>query len=117
MAAAQIADLNLRLEQLIVENGRQPLEVRRSLMTGCVFGRNAVEVQRNFTTAANLAAGNLLDDWHEHRIIVGEPNAIVDQLGQLEQIGIYRVMLQWLDLDNLDDLEALATLVLPQLAK
>ena len=117
IAASQIADLNLRLDELIVENGRQPSEVHRSLMTGCVFGRNAAEVQRNFTTVANLAAGNLLDDWHEHRIIVGEPNAIVDQLGQLEQIGIYRVMLQWLDLDNLADLEALATLVLPQLAK
>lgn len=117
IAAAQIADLNQRLDELIVENGRQPSDVRRSLMTGCVFGRNAAEVQRNFKTVANLAAGNLLDDWHEHRIIVGEPNAIVDQLGQLEQIGIYRVMLQWLDLDNLDDLEALAMLVLPQLAK
>jgi alkanesulfonate monooxygenase SsuD/methylene tetrahydromethanopterin reductase-like flavin-dependent oxidoreductase (luciferase family) len=99
-----------------VENGRQPSEVRRSLLTGCVFGRDAAEVERNFTKVGSLAAGNLLDDWHEHRVIVGEPNAIVEQLGKLEQIGIYRVMLQWLDLDDLDGLEALAALVLPQLA-
>ena len=116
VAATQITDLNLRLDELIVENGRQPSEVRRSLMTGCVFGRDAAEVQSNFTKVGSLAAGNLLNDWHEHRVIVGEPNAIVEQLGKLEQIGIYRVMLQWLDLDDLDGLEALAALVLPQLA-
>ena len=116
VAATQVADLNLRLDELIVENGRQPSEVCRSLMTGCVFGHDAADVERNFIKVGNLAAGNLLDDWHEHRVIVGEPNAIVEQLGKLEQIGIYRVMLQWLDLDDLDGLEALAALVLPQLA-
>jgi F420-dependent oxidoreductase-like protein len=116
VAATQVAELNLRLDELIVENGRQPSEVRRSLMTGCVFGRDAAEVERNFSKVGSLAAGNLSDDWREHRVIVGEPNAIVEQLGKLEQIGIYRVMLQWLDLDDLDGLEALAALVLPQLA-
>ena len=116
IAATQIADLNHRLDELIAKNGRKPSEVRRSLMTGCVFGRDAAEVQSNFTKVGSLAAGNLLDDWHEHRVIVGEPNAIVEQLGRLEQIGIYRVMLQWLDLDDLDGLEAFAALVLPQLA-
>jgi F420-dependent oxidoreductase-like protein len=114
--AAQIADLNARLDHLIVGSGRQPSDVRRSLMTGCVFGRDAAALQRNFTTLGNLGAGHLLEDWQAHRIIVGEPNAIVDQLGQLEQIGVYRVLLQWLDLDNVDDIEAFAALVIPQLA-
>jgi F420-dependent oxidoreductase-like protein len=114
--AAQISELNARLDHLIKENGRQPADVRRSLMTCCVFGRDAAEVQRNFNTLANQGAGHLREDWQAHRIIVGEPNAIVDQLGQLEQAGLYRVLLQWLDLDNLEGLEALAALVLPQLA-
>jgi F420-dependent oxidoreductase-like protein len=114
IAAKEIVALNARLDELMLENGRQPSDVCRSLMTGCVFGRDAAEVDRKFITVGKLAAGNLLEDWQQHRVIVGEPNAIVDQLGQLEEIGIYRVMLQWLDLDDLAGLEALATTVLPQ---
>jgi alkanesulfonate monooxygenase SsuD/methylene tetrahydromethanopterin reductase-like flavin-dependent oxidoreductase (luciferase family) len=91
------------------------MAVRRSLMTGCVFGRDTAELRRNFTTVGNLAAGNLADDWRDRRVIVGEPAAFVDQLGRLAELGIYRVMLQWLDLHDLDGLEALAALVLPQL--
>ncbi len=113
--AAEIANLNGRLDEQIVAQGRAPTAVRRSLMTGCVFGRDAAELQRNFTTVGNLAAGNLADDWRDRRVIVGEPAAFVDQLGWLAELGIYRVMLQWLDLDDLDGLEALAALVLPQL--
>jgi alkanesulfonate monooxygenase SsuD/methylene tetrahydromethanopterin reductase-like flavin-dependent oxidoreductase (luciferase family) len=116
IAAAQVAALNPLLDACLAEAGRAPGSVRRSLMTGCVFGRDAAEVQRNFTTVGNLAAGNLEQDWQERRVIVGEAGAIVEQLGRLAQLGIYRVLLQWLDLDDLDGLEALAARVLPQVA-
>ena len=33
------------------------------------------------------------------------------QLAELEQAGVQRVMLQWLDLEDLDGLEALAKVV------
>jgi hypothetical protein len=39
----------------------------------------------------------------------------VEQLGRLSEVGVQRVMLQWLDLDDLDGLEAFARTVLPQL--
>jgi hypothetical protein len=39
----------------------------------------------------------------------------VDQLGRLAEAGVQRVMLQWLNLDDLDGLEAMATGVLHQL--
>jgi len=34
-------------------------------------------------------------------------------LGRLAEAGVQRIMLQWLDLDDLDGLEALARGVLP----
>jgi hypothetical protein len=37
---------------------------------------------------------------------------VKEQLAELEKVGIQRVMLQWLDLDDLKGLEALAKTVL-----
>ena len=45
-------------------------------------------------------------------VLVGTGAAVVDQLGALYEAGVQRVMLQWLDLDDLDGLEALAQAVL-----
>jgi hypothetical protein len=39
----------------------------------------------------------------------------VERLGRLSDVGVQRVMLQWLETDDLDGLEALAGTVLPQL--
>ena len=47
-------------------------------------------------------------------LAVGTSSEIVEQLGAIHEAGIQRVMLQWLDLDDLDGLEALAEGVLPQ---
>jgi len=47
-------------------------------------------------------------------IIVGTPE-IVEQLGSLAEAGVQRVMLQWLEVDNIDSLETLARTILPQL--
>jgi alkanesulfonate monooxygenase SsuD/methylene tetrahydromethanopterin reductase-like flavin-dependent oxidoreductase (luciferase family) len=44
---------------------------------------------------------------------VGTPGDIIDQIGELESAGIQRVMLQWLDLEDLANLTAFADLVLP----
>jgi alkanesulfonate monooxygenase SsuD/methylene tetrahydromethanopterin reductase-like flavin-dependent oxidoreductase (luciferase family) len=48
-------------------------------------------------------------------VVVGTANEVVEQLGELAAAGVQRVMLQWLDLDDLDGLAALAQSVLPQL--
>lgn len=103
-------EVNRLLTGLLGANGRRPESVRRSLMTGCVFGRDEAEVKRKVA-----ARGQTLEWLRERGIIVGTAPEIVDQLRELEQAGCQRVMLQWLDLDDLDGLEALARSVLPQL--
>jgi F420-dependent oxidoreductase-like protein len=103
---ARFAELNQRLDGLVRTAGRDPRAVRRSLMTGCVFGRTDADVQRNLKgrdANALLARG----------VILGTPAQAVDQLRQVDQAGVQRVMLQWLDLDDLDGVEALAKAVLP----
>lgn len=106
----RFAELNARLDALLDEAGRARGDVRRSLMTGLIFGRDQAEVDRKLadrdrTAEAVRAIG----------VAVGTGDAIVEQLGELEAAGVGRVMLQWLELDDLDGLEAFATAVLPQM--
>lgn len=103
-------ELNHRLDELLVANGRRPEEMRRSLMTGVVFGRSEAELDRLIAafggqhTAASLREGSR---------IVGTGEQIVEQLKHLETAGVQRIMLQWLDLDDVDRLAALGEAVLP----
>lgn len=105
--AARIAELSTQLDQLLAEHGRRPAEVRRSLMTELVFGRDEAEVQRKLQGRDPAAIA-------QRGIITGTPAAIVEQLGKLSDIGVQRVMLQWLDLDDLAGLEAFGSAVLRQ---
>jgi alkanesulfonate monooxygenase SsuD/methylene tetrahydromethanopterin reductase-like flavin-dependent oxidoreductase (luciferase family) len=73
-----------------------------------VFGRDDAELQRKLN-------GRDADELRGRGVIAGTAGAIVEQLGRLAEAGVQRVMLQWLDLDDLDGVEALAQLVLPQL--
>jgi alkanesulfonate monooxygenase SsuD/methylene tetrahydromethanopterin reductase-like flavin-dependent oxidoreductase (luciferase family) len=99
--AARFAELSARLDSLLAEQGRPAGAVRRSLMTGLFFGRDEAEL------SASLA-GRDPAALRERGVIVGAPGAVTDQLGELAQAGVQRVMLQWLALDDLDGLAALA---------
>lgn len=107
----KIVDLNEKLNQLLQVEGRQPTDVRRSLMTGCVFGADDAQVKSkvNIRTKGKLTA----DELRKRGLVVGTAGEIVDQLGELFEIGVQRVMLQWLDLDDLDSLEKMAHGILP----
>jgi F420-dependent oxidoreductase-like protein len=106
----EFAERNQRLDALLDQNGRSPQEVRRSLMTGCLFGRNTAEVEYQ-AQAWELPPSEL----RQRGLAVGTANELVDQLGQWSEAGVQRIMLQWLDQDGLDRLEAMAHAILPQL--
>lgn len=105
----QYSERNQRLDILLEENGRSAQDVRRSLMAGCVFGRDTVELEAKLAEYDDPAA-----ELRESGLAVGTGNEIVDQLGQWSEAGVQRIMLQWLDVDDLDGLEALANAILPQ---
>jgi len=97
------AALNRRLDEMLIEAGRQPGSVRRSMMTGCVFGRDDVTLQQKLT-----ARGSTLEELQGRGVVAGSLSAVREQLHHLEESGLQRVMLQWLDLDELESLERLA---------
>ena len=110
ISASEFRVLNAQLDELLQQRGREPHTVRRSLMTRVEMG-DAAALQAKFAHSSHS-----LDEFRERGLVLGTANQIVQQLGRLAEAGVQRVMLQWLDLDDLDGLEAFAHTVLPQLA-
>ncbi len=109
---AVYARRNERLDQLLLEHGRQPQAVKRSIMVGCIYGKDAPQVERK--VAQRSQGQSTVQEIRENGNLVGTAGEIAAQLAQFKEAGAQRVMLQWLELDDLDGLEELARVVLPR---
>ena len=92
---------NQLLDDLLREEGRQPGDVRRTLMTRVIFGKDEDQVTERL-------AGENADELRGKGQIVGTAEQIPAQLRELEAAGVQGVMLQWVDdLDDIEGIEAL----------
>lgn len=107
---ARYKELSERLDQLLVAAGRTPPSVRRSLMVGSAFGRDDAEVEAQLASSGSEREAALA-----RGIVVGTPNEVAEQIGRFGEAGVQRIMVQWMDLDDLDRLEVFAAQVLPQI--
>ena len=98
---------NKELDRLLAEAGRPASSVRRSLMTGCVFAKDARGLDKKLAER-----GRTTEQLRERNVLVGAGQEIKAQLQQLSDAGVQRVMLQWLELDDLAGLRELAKVVL-----
>lgn len=108
LTAQRYASLSQRLDELLVAQGRQPQDVRRSLMTGLIFSPAAAPSQAQLQGMGFDSA----EAARTRGMVVGGPTEVKEQLGKLAAVGVQRVMLQWMDLDNIEGLTALAKAVL-----
>jgi F420-dependent oxidoreductase-like protein len=102
----KFAERNSELDRLLDAQRRPRNAVRRTLMTRIIFGRDDAEATR--------IAGDV-ETARARGVIVGTANHVVEELGKRAEAGAQRVMCQWLELDDLDRIEAMAASVLPQL--
>jgi len=108
----KFAELNKQLNRHIEAENRQPESVRRSLMTGCVFGSTDAQVE---SKVKSRGSGKFsIAELKEQGLVVGTPDDILEQLASFAKAGVERIMLQWLDLDDIDGLETMALSILPQ---
>jgi len=107
LAPKEFANLSNKLDEMLGTAGRKPESVRRSMMTGCVFGKDDPTLKEKVALC-----GRSLKQLQQNGLIAGSKGEVKEQLQKLEQVGLQRIMLQWLDLDDLESLEALAKTVL-----
>lgn len=89
--------------------GRAVDDIKYSLMTRVIYRQTQAQLDAFLhkcgLSSADLAAG---------RMIVGTTGEVVDQIAARAEAGVDRVMLRWLELDDMANLELLARDVLPQ---
>lgn len=106
----RLHELQDRFDSMLDEIGRPRDAVARSVMVGTLFARDEGALQETLasrgTPAGDLAAAGY---------VVGTPPMWIEQLRDYAAAGAERIMLQWLDQDNIDDLEIIARDVLPEL--
>lgn len=100
--------LNERLDDLLRDNGRPPDSVRRSLMTTIVFGESEAEVE-----ALAEKRGFSVEELQAGPAVVGTGQQVRRQLEVYRKAGVERIMLQWLELEDLDRLARLAESIMP----
>ena len=105
---SRFAELNSKLDDMLKARGRAIGSVRRSLMTGCWFAAHDAEL------TSMLSRRNLtLEQVQSRGLIAGTVPHIRAQIDALEAVGVQRVLLQWLDVDNIEGVTALAKGLLP----
>jgi len=97
-----------RLDELLVERGRDTKSVKRSLMTRLIFAPDDTALKTLLDGQGRTAA-----ELQESGVIAGTASQVVDRIGQYGEAGVERFMLQWLDQDDMAGLEFVARDVLP----
>jgi len=99
--ADRFRELNARLDEFLDDTGRERGALRRTLMTCAVVGSSRAILTGQLDGAS-------IEEARSDGMLVGTPVEIADQLATLGEAGVQRVMLQWLDLDDLSGLDAIA---------
>lgn len=106
------------LDELLVAAGRQPGDVRRTLMTGIFFGRDLAALDRQLESErrfrpelAGAPRDELIARMRQRNVIVGTPEMVTEQIAAYVRAGAEELMLQWLDQDDVEGLQDLAEVV------
>lgn len=104
----EVKERNTLLDELLQQNGRKPSDVKRSLMIEVVYGESDEELE---------AKRAKIDPNDTRNRLFGTGTAIVDYINQYVEAGVQRVMLMWMDQDDIGGLEKMARDVLPYFHK
>ncbi len=96
------------LDDLLTAAGRDPASVRRTMMVRGAIAATAEGVQAKLGDRS-------AEELRARGAIVGTPSEVVPQLTALAEVGVQGVMLQWMEMDDITNLEVIAAEVLPHL--
>ena len=96
------------LADYLAAGGRAADDLKHSLMTRVIFRPTQAQLD------ACLHESGISDEARrDGRMIIGTATEVIDQISERAAAGVERFMLQWVELDDLENLELLARDVLP----
>ena len=118
---AEVRERNALLDDLLIKEGRQPKDVKRTLTRSIVCWRDDAELDKVANAYRRMAQIPLPADNAEFARVVkenfgaitGTPDQIIPEFKAYEEAGIEEVTLQYLPVDGLELLDAIAGSVLP----
>jgi alkanesulfonate monooxygenase SsuD/methylene tetrahydromethanopterin reductase-like flavin-dependent oxidoreductase (luciferase family) len=117
----EVRERNSILDGLLAKEGRQPGDVKRTMMKAIFCGRDDAELAarlrgaRHSKANADLPQDELLAKLRANKSIFGTPDEVVAQLKAYEAAGVEEIMAQFLIADDLDGIRVLGEEVLPRL--
>ena len=95
--------------------GRNPNDIRRSLMVPYIVGRDPRERDARLAAARRIfpRVPDSEAAWRAAGFLFGAPAEFVEELRRWEALGVSRVMLQTLDMDDMGAIELIAREVVP----
>ena len=119
----EFRQLSARLDELAREAGRQPRDIRRTLMISLHYGRDEAALERQIgglRESVPELAGKPLDALlgylqHQQKTLAGSADDVLAQIRAYADAGVEELMVRWIDLGDLDGLRAFAEQVLPKL--
>ncbi|MBA3943566.1 MAG: LLM class flavin-dependent oxidoreductase [Herpetosiphonaceae bacterium] len=121
LTPAQFRAHSAALDDLIQAAGRQPADVRRTLMTRVEFGRDPQELDRRMgwrhthpDYAGKPLAEVLRAQRDEEASLAGLPHEVADQIAALARAGVQELMLLF-EADDVEGIELFAESVLPRI--
>lgn len=99
--------LSKKLDVALETVGREKTSIKRSIMLNVITGRIDAEVRWKM-------GGKTEAEWRAVGA-VGTPNAVADQLMEYKAAGMYRIVAQMNDVNDMEFLEILGTKVIPQM--
>lgn len=100
--------------------GRDPGEIRRSMMIGHIVGRDdgevkrrAAEVQAIIPSMRDGGVDELIVRQRERGWLVGTPAEVIEQIQERAAQGVERIMMQTFLMDDVEQLELIASEVIP----
>ena len=111
------------LGELLRTEGRQPEDVKRTLMLTAICWRDEAEKERRMDLLrrgppffAGLSTDDLTESLKQNpSTSLGSPDTVVERMRLYEASGVEEVMIQWFSMDDVEGLERLAEDVLPHL--
>lgn len=111
------------LDDLLRKNGRQPGDVRRTIMVAVVCGRDEPEMERQvrwlrmIPDLADAPLETLLEFMRTQiAALIGTPDEVAQEMGAYAEAGVEELMVQWFATDDIGGLALIAERVLPQLS-